>query len=552
MIDTIEIKVGKEKLKVTKGVTLSEISEKYEHLFKHPILLAKINNQYKDLNYQIMDDSEIEFLDLSSIEGNRVHVNGLIFLLVFAVKDLYGKKADVRIEHSLDKGIYIESNFRLNKVRVSEIKDKMKEISEKDLPISKVTIDRLDVIDYYEKIGDLEKVKTLKYNTNNYVNLYRLVNLYDYFYSIMPIYTNQLKEFDLTYIEDNGFILRFPTVYNSDSILPYSHHQKMFKVFGESREWAKIMRIQTSGDLNEVVSRGKINDIIKIDETLQSNKLLNLAKDINDKRNRIKIVCFAGPSSSGKTTTTKKLSMYLESFGITPKVISMDDYYLEREDAVKDENGEYDYECLEALDLKLFNKQISQLLKGNTVDTPVYNFVSGKKEFTKTLTMNKNDILLIEGIHALDPKILTNIPRNNIIKVYISPMTELNIDNHNRISTADNRLLRRMIRDARTRGKGVEDSIKAWADVRDGEEKYIFPYQDEADYTLNTAAIYELGVLRTYVEPLLFDVDVDSPYYEDAKRLMRFISLFLPIPADAIPEDAIIREFIGESYFENK
>ena len=552
MIDTIEIKVGKEKLKVTKGVTLSEISEKYEHLFKHPILLAKINNQYKDLNYQIMDDSEIEFLDLSSIEGNRVHVNGLIFLLVFAVKDLYGKKADVRIEHSLDKGIYIESNFRLNKVRVSEIKDKMKEISEKDLPISKVTIDRLDVIDYYEKIGDLEKVKTLKYNTNNYVNLYRLVNLYDYFYSIMPIYTNQLKEFDLTYIEDNGFILRFPTVYNSDSILPYSHHQKMFKVFGESREWAKIMRIQTSGDLNEVVSRGKINDIIKIDETLQSNKLLNLAKDINDKRNRIKIVCFAGPSSSGKTTTTKKLSMYLESFGITPKVISMDDYYLEREDAVKDENGEYDYECLEALDLKLFNKQISQLLKGNTVDTPVYNFVSGKKEFTKTLTMNKNDILLIEGIHALDPKILTNIPRNNIIKVYISPMTELNIDNHNRISTADNRLLRRMIRDARTRGKGVEESIKAWADVRDGEEKYIFPYQDEADYTLNTAAIYELGVLRTYVEPLLFDVDVDSPYYEDAKRLMRFISLFLPIPADAIPEDAIIREFIGESYFENK
>ena len=392
MIDTIEIKVGKEKLKVTKGVTLSEIAEKYEHLFKHPILLAKINNQFKDLNYQIMDDSEIEFLDLSSIEGNRVHVNGLIFLLVFAVKNLYGKKADVRIEHSLDKGIYIESNFRLNKVRVSEIKDNMKEISEKDLPISKVTIDRLDVIDYYEKIGDLEKVKTLKYNTNNYVNLYRLGNIYDYFYSIMPIYTNQLKEFDLTYIEGNGFILRFPTVYNSDSILPYSHHQKMFKVFGESREWAKIMRIQTSGDLNEVVSRGKINDIIKIDETLQSNRLLNLAKIINEKRNRIKIVCFAGPSSSGKTTTTKKLSMYLESFGITPKVISMDDYYLEREEAVKDENGEYDYECLEALDLKLFNKQISQLLKGNTVDTPVYNFVLGKKEFTKTITKKYEEI----------------------------------------------------------------------------------------------------------------------------------------------------------------
>ena len=552
MIDTVEIKIGKDKLNVIKGVTLSEIAEKYDHLFNHEILMAKVNNQYRDLNYQLNEDSVVDFMDLTSTEGNRVYINGLVFMLVCAVKGLYGKKADVKIEHSLDKGIYIESNFRLNKIRVSEIKDKMIELSNKDLPITKVTIDRLDAIDYFEKIGDIEKAKTLKYNTNNYVTLYRLVNLYDYFYSIMPTSTNQLKEFDLTYIEDNGFILRFPTVFNSDTIQPYSHHAKMFKVFNESREWAKIMKIETSGDLNELVSKGKINDIIKIDETLQSNRLLSLAKSINDKRNRIRIVCFAGPSSSGKTTTTKKLSMYLESFGITPKVISMDDYYLERDEAVPDEEGNYDYECLEALDLKLFNKQISDLLRGVKVDTPVYNFVSGKKEFIKPLEMGKNDILLVEGIHALDPKILTNIPRNNIIKVYISPLTELNIDNHNRISTADNRLLRRMIRDARTRGKSVEDSIKAWADVRGGEEKYIFPYQDEADYTLNTASIYELGVIRTYVEPLLFSVDVTSPYYEDAKRLMRFIRLFLPIPGDAIPEDAILREFIGESYFEDK
>lgn len=552
MIETVQVTVGKDKIDVIKGVTLKELSEKYEDSFKHPILLAKVNNQYRDLNYEINEDCEIEYLDLASNEGNRVFVNGLVFLLVFVVKYLYGKKADIKVEHSLDKGLYIESNFKLNKLRVSEIKNAMKEATKKDILITKVTIDRLDAIDYFESVGDVEKVKTLKYNTNNYVTLYRLGNIYDYFYSIMPIATTQLTEFDLTYIENNGFILRFPTVFNSNSILPYSHHPNMFQVFNESREWAKIMRIQTSGDLNEIVSNGKINDIIKIDETLQSNRLLNLARNINDKKNRIKIVCFAGPSSSGKTTTTKKLSMYLESFGINPKVISMDDYYLERENAIKNKDGKYDFECLEALDLKLFNKQISSLLDGKEVDTPIYNFVTGKKEFTKTLQMEKNDILLIEGIHALDPKILTNIPRNRILKVYISPLTELNIDNHNRISTADNRLLRRMIRDARTRGKTVEDSIKAWDDVRDGEEKYIFPYQDEADYTLNTASIYEMGVLRTYVEPLLFNVDVTSPYYEDAKRLMRFVRLFLPIPADAIPEDAIIREFIGESYFENK
>jgi len=552
MIDTVKVTIGDETLDIIKGVTLKEVSEKYEDSFKHPIIVAKVNNQYRDLNYEITEDCEIEFMDLTSNEGNRVYVNGLVFLLVFVVKYLYGKKADVRVEHSLDKGLYIESNFKLNKLRLSEIKNTMKEATKKEILITKVTIDRLDAIDYFAKVGDLEKVKTIKYNTNNYVTLYRLGNIYDYFYSIMPISTIQLGEFDLTYIEDNGFILRFPTVYNSDSILPYSHHPKMFQVFNESRDWAKIMRIQTSGDLNEIVSSGKINDIIKIDETLQGNRLLNLARVINDKKSRIKIVCFAGPSSSGKTTTTKKLSMYLESFGITPKVISMDDYYLERENAHKDKDGNYDYECLEALDLKLFNKQISSLLDGKEVDTPVYNFVSGKKEFTKTIKMEKNDILLIEGIHALDSKILTNIPRNKILKVYISPLTELNIDGHNRISTTDNRLLRRIIRDSRTRGKSVEESIKAWADVRDGEEKYIFPFQDEADFTLNTAAIYEMGVLRTYVEPLLFNVDVTSPYYEDAKRLMRFVRLFLPIPADAIPEDAIIREFIGESYFENK
>ncbi|MBQ1551709.1 MAG: nucleoside kinase, partial [Bacilli bacterium] len=265
-----------------------------------------------------------------------------------------------------------------------------------------------------------------------------------------------------------------------------------------------------------------------------------------------KIVLIAGPSSAGKTTTSKKLCMYLESFGLHPKVLSMDDYFVERSETPKDKDGKYDYECLEAVDLKLFDKTIANLLDGKETKIPTYDFILGTKSFANTLKMDDKDILVIEGIHALDKKVLSNIPKEKKFKIYISPLTELNIDTHNRISTTDCRLLRRIVRDARTRGRSVEDSIKTWPSVRNGEELYIFPCQDEADVTINTALIYELGVLRTYVEPLLYDVPTDSPVYEEAKRLLKFIRLFLPIPSDAVPQDSILREFIGGSYFYNK
>ena len=470
-------------------------------------------------------------------------------MLQYAVKKIYGPGANILVQHSLDKGIYIQTTFKLTEEKLENIKLVMKEIIKKDIPITKVTIDRIEAKKYFMSIGDETKAGILKYNTNNYITLYRLGNLYNYFYTLMPTSTGVLKDFDLTYIKGNGFILRFPTIYINDKIKKYEHHPKMFEVFEEFREWAKIINVKNTVQLNRVVSTGKISDLIKMDETLQSNRLLNVAKEINERKSKVKIVLMAGPSSSGKTTTSRKLCMYLKSFGLNPKAIEMDNYFVEKEETPKDANGKYDFECLEAMDLKLFDKQMSQLLAGEKVVMPTFNFIFGKKEFNTELQLGENDILIIEGIHALDSKVLTNINREKKFKIYISPLTELSLDDQNRISTSDNRLLRRIIRDNRTRNYRVENTLEQWPSVRAGEELYIFPFQDEADATINSAAIYEFGVLKTYAEPLLYSVESDSPYYEEAKRLLNFLKLFLPIPSESIPADAVIREFIGGSYF---
>ncbi len=549
MIETLEIKVNGHKYQVSKGVTLEELASQFQKDYRYPILLAKVNNVLKELTTEITHQANIEFLDLTSREGNRTHISGLTYVLIYAIKKLYGKNADALVQHSLDKGIYIETNFKLTSSKVAAIKEEMQKIVDSDMPITKMTIDRLEAIDYFEKIGEKVKAGVMRYNTNTYITLYRLGNYYNYFYNLMPTSTGKLGAFNLTYIRENGFLLQFPTVYISEKIKPYQPHPGMFEAFQEYREWAKIMKVENSVDLNRVISTGKISDLIRIDETLQSNRLLMLSRRINENKDKIKIVLLAGPSSSGKTTTSRKLCMFLQSFGLHPKVLSMDDYFVEREENPKDENGNPDYECLEAIDLKLFDSQLSDLLKGKEVTIPTFNFALGKKEYRDKLTLQSDDIIVIEGIHALDPKILTNIPRENKFKIYISPLTELNMDNQNRISTTDNRLLRRIIRDNRTRGYDVEHTLRSWASVREGEEKYIFPYQDEADYTINSALIYEIGVLKTYVEPLLYSVPNDSPYYEEAKRLINFLRLFLPIPADDIPQDSILREFIGNGCF---
>ena len=549
MIETVEITIDGKKYDYNKNITLEEVLAEHNAERKYPVLIARVNNRLRELTYSIKENATVEFLDLTSSEGNRVHINGLILVFLYAIKILYKDEAKVRVEHSLDKGIYIKTKFKLSEDKLSDIKHKMKEIIKKDIPIIKLNTDRLEAIKYYDDIGEESKAGVLRYNTDNYITLYRLGNVYDYFYSLMPTSTAKLKDFDLTFLNEHSFVLRFPTVYIPDKIKKYEHHSHIFDVFEQYKTWADMIGIKTSVDLNRVVSTGKISDLIKMDETVQTHRLLSVGKEIWNNKDKLKVVLLAGPSSSGKTTTSKKLCIYLNSAGLHPVTVAMDDFFVERKDTPKDEKGNYDYECLEAIDLKLFDDTIKKLIAGEKVSMPTYNFYTGKKEFKSELQLGENEIIIIEGIHALDPKILTNIPRENKYKIYISPLTELRMDDHNRIPTSDNRILRRIVRDNRTRNYRVEDTLKQWPSVRRGEEKYIFPYQDESDVMINSAAIYEMGVLKTYVEPLLYSVDTHSPYYEEAKRLINELRLFLPIPSESIPEDAIIREFIGGSYF---
>lgn len=548
MLESIKVKIKGKTYSYSKDISLQEIANEQQENYKYPILLARINNKIHELTYQVKEDCDIEFIDLTSRVGNRCHISGLTYILVYAIKKIFGKKENIIVHHSLGKGLYVGTTFKLTDTKLKQIKETMKNIINADMPFTKVVIDRIEAMKYFENNNDLTKAGVLKYNTNGYVKLYRLGNTYDYFYGYMASSTGKLKDFDLTYINENGFVLRYPTVYSPEKIPTYTHQQNMYDAYKEVRDLAKIMNVTNSVELNKIVTTGKVCDLIRIEEAMKSAKLLDVAKQISAKKN-VKIILVAGPSSSGKTTSSRKLCMYLQSFGINPKLISMDDYFVEKDDTPLDENGKPDYECLEAVDTKLFDKQMAQLLKGEKITIPTYNFALGEKEFKSQMQLEPNDVLVIEGIHALDTRVLTNIEKKYKFKVYISALTELNMDDHNRICTSDNRLMRRIIRDNRTRGYGVDVTLNLWPSVRNGEEKYIFPYQEEADATINSALIYEIGVLKTYVEPLLYSVPTDSPHYEEAKRLINLLRLFLPIPSDSIPQDSILREFIGGSCF---
>lgn len=549
MTGNIKVKVMGEEKEITRGTTFLELSKDYQDKFKNPIILAQAGEEYKELRDQIHASCDITFLDLKEKMANRVYVNGLIYLTIYAFEQVFGNRITLRVKHSIDKGIYIETSNKIKEEDIANIILEMKKIVNQDKEIKRVNASRLDAIDYFKENGNSSKANIMKYNTNTYITLYKLGNMYNFFFTLMPHSTKVFERFDLKYLNDHGFVLLFETTYMQNGIKEYTHHPQMFEVFKEYQDWAKIMGIDNVSSLNEKVSNASIGNLIRIDETLQSNRLLNVAKNIYKSKSQKRIVFIAGPSSSGKTTTTNKLCMYLSSFGLNPKVISMDDYYMAKDKIPVDENGKLDYESLNALDLKLFDKQIKQLLDGEEIIVPTYNFILAMPEFSKKMSLGKDEILLIEGIHALNPDILKSIPREQKYKIYVSPLTGLNLDDHNRISSSDNRLLRRIVRDNRTRGNNVDKTLKAWIAVRKGEEDYIFPYQDEADYTFNTALIYEQGVLKTYVEPLLYSVSNDSPFYEEAKRLINVLKMFLPIPSEDIPQDSLLREFIGGSCF---
>jgi len=533
---------------ITSAKTIEAFLAEIGYTSRNPILLAKQEGETKELNEPIKDGT-LELLSYDTKEGSRAYINSLVFLLYVSVKEMFESASDIIVEHSIDKGLYIRTNFNITQEILLDIKNKMLEIAGENRRIKKITVSRMDAIKYYKTIGNESKALNLKYNTNTYVTLYKLGSCYDYFYTKMPVETGCLRKFDLTYIDNNSLVLRFPTIYSGGEIPEYHVHESMINAFNTSLNWNTTLGVHNASDLNMIVSDGKIDDLIRMCENNFNSEILELAKRIKEERK--KVVLMAGPSSSGKTTSSKKLCMSLRSLGLRPLVLSMDDFFVERELTPKGADGKFDFECLEAVDIPLFDRAIKELVEGKEVTLPVYNFVEGKKEFTRKEKMEEGAVLVIEGIHALDNKVLTKVERDKKFKIYVCPLTELNIDNHNRVSTTDNRLLRRIVRDQKTRGKTAEYTINAWDDVRRGEEKYIFPYQDESDYTLNTSMLYEIGVIKTYVEPLLYKIDETSIYYDEAKRLLNFLRNFLEVPADAVPDDSIIREFIGGSCFKD-
>ena len=547
-MDFVNVKINDKTYVYKKGTIIEEVSRQFSINYKYPILISYVDNRLVELNKVLEKDCSLSFIDCSSRTGSRIYVKGLIFLLMCAIKELYGYNYSFKVCHSIDKGVRIRCLFDLTEEKLEEIKNKMIELVNLNLPIKKCIVKRKEAINYFKQTTNTSVANNYYYTTSNYVTLYKLNNMYGYFYSQMPINTKVFKSFALKYLGNNEFVLQYPTL--NGEIPSYIEHKKITEAFNKNYKSAKKLNIFTSSDINRIIAEGKINDIITLNEVIANNELLDLARQIAEQSSRVKVVLIAGPSSSGKTTTSRKLSMFLNTFGLNPKPISLDDYFLPREETPKLPNGDYDFESLRAIDIDLFNNQLKKLLNDEEVIIPTFNFKTGIPEFNKSLKLNDNDIIIIEGLHCLNEELTKSIPKENKFKVYVSPLTDLNVDNYNMVSTSDNRLLRRMVRDNRTRGYSAEYTIKTWSRVRDGEEKYIFPYQEEADFVVNSALIYEIGALRQYAEPLLYNIDINSPYYEEARRLLRFLNMFLVVPTENIPKESILREFIGGSYFE--
>jgi len=547
-MNKVKVNINGSILEVDYGTTLENISKNYQDNFKYEIIVAKVDGIYRELTDTITKECEIEFFDLTNRGANQIYLNGLVFLMIVAFRKLFGKSSNVKVNHSLDKGLYIEPTIKITNDDLIKLQEEMKLLVVSNSPINRLTVSRLEAMDYFKNVGDITKSNIMKYITSTHLTLYKLEDEYNYFYSLMPISTGVLSHFELTYLSESGFVLRFPTIYMKDGIKEYEHRENVFNLFKDSRLWSNKLGIYNVVDLNKRVSNSEIEELIRMDELMKTHGLVELSKKIIE-RSSARIVLIAGPSSTGKTTTTNRLMLCLKSLGKNPKMLSMDDFFVDRSETPLDEDGNPDFERLETVDLKLFEETIEKLLRKEETVIPTFNFLLGEKEFNRKMVMDDDDILLIEGIHALNPKVLEHIPKEKKITIYLSALTELNIDDHVRVSTTDNRLLRRIVRDNRTRGNKVEKTLESWAKVREGEEKYIFPYQDEADLTFNTAMIYELGVLKTFVEPLLYSVEPDSPYYNEAVRLINFLRLFLPISSESIPADSILREFVGGGCF---
>ena len=540
---------GKKK-EFVKGIKLKEVINLLKEEYPNDIISAKYNSSIINYEDTINKSGTLSLYDINTKQGNKIYERGLLYLFEVSALEVLGKDTKIIVKYSLDKGIFCKIDKNINTTDITNIKKIMKDKVKASLPFTKIETTRNEAIEYFKSIKREDKVRNLFYNITEFVTLYKLENTYNYIIGDLPNNTYVLKYFDLSLIEGKGIVVRFPSIYDNSKVLKYTHHDNYFNSLEEYSEWGNKLNINNLGELNDYISNSNSGNLIQLSEIMQDYKLLNIAEEIVLNKDDYKVILLSGPSSSGKTTTSMKVSLYLKSLGLNPTHLSMDDYFLERDQTPLGPNGKPDFESLNALDIKLFDSQISKLLKGTKVTVPTFNFISGKKEYKRTIQMQKNDILIIEGLHALNENILKNIPKKNKFKVYISPLTYLNIDDDNRISMTDLRLLRRIVRDNRTRGYSPSTTLNNWEDVRKGEEKYVFPYQDNANVMFNTSLAYELGVLKTYVEPLLYTVKADDPEYLTARRLLELLKCVLPISSESVPQISIIREFIGGSYFE--
>ena len=530
----------------SRGTTFYEMSKDFP---MENIMAVKIDNEVYSLDTKVFEDTKLEFINTNDIIGNKIYKAGLKFLFEVALIETF-PDLEVSFEHSVPRGMLgvVEGNKIITQEDLQKIKHRMDEIVNEDAIIQKLNISPKEAIKYYLQFKEYEKADNIQSITDRLATLYKLHKELNYFYSIMPYSTGSINKYELVYLGKNRIVFIFPTVRSNGEVPEYVHYANIIDSFFKGKKWLENLHMPYISNLNKTIGNGKIKDFIKSNELMFS---LDIAKVVDNiiSNHDIKFILIAGPSSSGKTTTNSKIASYLEALGYDAIKISLDDYFVNREDTPKDENGKYDFECLEAIDVKLFNEDLQKLLNGEEISLPVYNFISGKREYPKnTVKLKENSIFLIEGLHSLNDKITEGIDNKYKYRIYLSPFIPINIDMHNYVSTLDLRLLRRIVRDNRTRGYDCLKTIDNWQSVRNGEEKYIFPYIHQADVIINTALAYEVGVLKVYVEPLLLSVGVDSIYYEEARRLIGFLNQFFPIPGEYVTDDSILREFIGGKY----
>lgn len=547
------VRIGNETKEYEAGVTYQQIAQDFQEKYEHQIVLVFVNQfRLQELDKALEEDCEIQFLTTADPIGFETYKRSLCFMMVKAVHDVGGhdKVERVRIHFSLSKGYFctIEGDVELNQDFLSKVDMRMQELIGERIPIEKRSIHTTEAVELFRKHGMFDKERLFEYRRVSKVNIYSMNEFEDYYYGYMVPDAGYLKYYAL-YLYDGGFIIQMPTKEEPEKVEPFAPMPKLFEVLKKSIAWGDLQGIDTVGALNDMVTQHDMSEVVLVQEAYQERQIAEIAKQIAD-RPDVKFVLIAGPSSSGKTTFSHRLSIELRVNGMRPHPIAVDNYFVDREQTPKDENGNYNFECLEAIDVKQFNEDMQALLAGEEVNLPIFDFKEGKRRYgNNPKKLNSNDILVIEGIHCLNPKLTKSLNNANKFKIYISALTQLNIDEHNRIPSTDGRLIRRIVRDARTRGTSARNTIAMWPSVRRGEEENIFPYQEEADVMFNSSLLYELAVLKQYVEPLLFGMGKDCPEYVEAKRLLKFFDYFVGIGSEPVPTNSLLREFIGGGCF---